>query len=70
MMGFSRPPKAGHPTSIRLDRDLRKRLRYQAVSEGRTMAQHIVHILRTATAFVKVPKRFGQPAATADKPDE
>lgn len=47
-----------HPTSVRIDDELRLKLNYQAEKEGRTRAQHIVHILRMATALVKVPKRF------------
>lgn len=50
--------KAEHPTSIRLPADLKKKLRYQAEQDSRTLAVHIVHILKMATAMVHIPKRW------------
>ncbi len=47
-----------HPTSIRLDKTLRRKLDAQAEREGRTRAQHIVHILRQAVASVRVVKEL------------
>lgn len=50
------PRSAEQPTSIRLSRDLKARLRAMADKESRTLSTQITHILRTATEFVRVPR--------------
>lgn len=49
-------PKAELPTSIRLSRDLKARLRAMAERESRSVSVQIVHILKTATEFIRVPR--------------
>ena len=63
-------PAPTHPTSIRLDRDLRKRLRYQAEQQGRTLAQHIVFILRSATPPAASKSRKSSSAAGGKETEE
>lgn len=48
--------KAELPTSIRLSGDLKARLRAMADKESRTLSVQIVHILKTATEFIRVPR--------------
>lgn len=49
--------KAELPTSIRISRDLKARLRAMAERESRTLSVQIVHILKTATEFIRVPRK-------------
>lgn len=61
-------PKAELPTSIRLSRDLKARLRAMAERESRTLSVQIVHILKTATAFVRPARlRRVNPAKEEEK---
>lgn len=48
---------AEQPTSIRLTPDLKGKLRYMAEKESRTLSVQIVHILKTATEFIRVPRK-------------
>lgn len=50
------PRPAELPTSIRLSRDLKAKLRHMAEKENRSVSVQIVHILKVATEFVRVPR--------------
>lgn len=61
-------PAPTYPTSIRLDRDLRRRLRHFAEANGRSLAQHIVFLLKKATP--QMPRQEAGKPKSAEGGDE